>query len=220
MPALTAMDMGCPLPPDDLASRDMPVMELDLAATSLWRIHRSTFGPIHYNRTSTGGTPYRFDAPDDQFGVLYASPSFEACMAEAVIRDRFQGKSCPLLLDEDELNRRCISDLGTTLGRPLRLADLTRPHFHLGMDNRVLSTTAHNYRGPNLWSVAIHDAYPNIDGIYFTSRFANEASVAIFDRAPLIARGDPIPLVKFHQLRGFLAKYDVGIGPPADSWAD
>ncbi|GMG95029.1 hypothetical protein RN01_21355 [Cupriavidus sp. SHE] len=216
MPALTAEEVGCPLPPDDLAERQMPVKELDLAVTPLWRIHRSTYGPIHYNRTSTGGMPYRFDAPNDQFGVLYASPSFAACMAEAVIRDQFHGKSRPLLLDEDELTRRCISDLGTELGRPLRLADLTQPHFHLGMDNRVLTTT--DYRGPNLWSAAIFDAYPGIDGIYFTSRFANEPSVAIFDRAPLIPRGAPIPLARFPLLPDFLARNDIGIAPPTDPW--
>lgn len=43
---------------------------------------------------------YRFDAPNDEFGVLYASASFEVCMAEAVIRDKFIGSTLPLLLDE------------------------------------------------------------------------------------------------------------------------
>ncbi|RZT35514.1 hypothetical protein EV147_3969 [Cupriavidus agavae] len=40
-----------------------------------------------------------------------------------------------------------ISELGTTPGRPLQLADLTQPYFHLGMDNRVMSTA--HYRGSN-----------------------------------------------------------------------
>ncbi|MFP3756311.1 RES family NAD+ phosphorylase [Cupriavidus sp. SIMBA_020] len=214
----TAEVLGCPLPPEDLAVRIMPVRQLDLAVTPLWRIHRSIYGPIHYNRRSTGGNPYRFDAPNDEFGVLYASPSFAGCMAEAVLRDRFQGHSLPLLLDEEELTQRSISDLGTTLNRPLQLADLTQPHFHLGMDNRVLSTA--DYRGPNLWSRAIHDAFPDLDGIYFTSRFANEPSVAIFDRAPMKARGGPVPLGRFYLLPGFLDTYNIGIAPPADPWQE
>lgn len=212
----TAEALNCPLPPPDLADRVMPVKELDLALTQLWRIHRSVFGPIHYNRWSTGGQPYRFNAPNDEYGVLYASPSFAACMAEAVLRDRFQGKTLPLLLDEEELMGRSVSELGTELRRPLRLADLTRPHFHLGIDNRVLSTA--DYRGPNLWSGAIHDAYPDIDGIYFTSRFANEPSVAIFDRAPLLPRGRPVPLDRFYMLPGFLDDYNIGIAPSSDPW--
>lgn len=218
MPVLSTDELGCPPPPPDLATRVMPVKELDLAMIPLWRIHQSTYGPIHYNRKSTGGTPYRFDAANDEFGVLYASPSFAACMAEAVIRERFHGQSLPLMLDEDVLTRRSISELGTNLGRPLRLADLTQSHFHLGMDNSVLTTTAAHYRGPNLWSSAIYQAYPDIDGIYFTSRIANEQSVAIFDRAPLIPRGAPIPLARFHLLPAFLARYDIGIAPPSDPW--
>lgn len=215
---LTAEGVGCPLPPEDLAHRDMPVRPLDLAVVQLWRIHRSIYDPIHYNRRSKGGTPYRFDAPNDEFGVLYASPSFAGCMAEAVVRDRFQGQQLPLVLDEEELTQRSISDLGTPLGRPLQLADLTQPHFHLGMDNRVLTTT--DYRAPNLWSRAIHDAFPQVDGIYFISRFGNEPSVAIFDRAPIVARSNPVPLARFHLLAGFLDAYNIGIAPPSDSWMD
>ncbi|NYI02783.1 RES family NAD+ phosphorylase [Cupriavidus plantarum] len=215
---LTAEALGCPLPPDDLAARAMPVRQLDLAVTPIWRIHRAIYGPIHYNRRATGGHPYRFDAPNDEFGVLYASPSFAGCMAEAVIRDRFQGHRLPLLLDEEELTQRSISELGTTLGRPLQLADLTQPHFHLGMDNRVMSTD--DYRGPNLWSRAIHDAFPALDGLYFKSRFANEESVAIFDRAPMVARGGPVPLARFHLLAGFLDAYNIGIAPPTDAWME
>ncbi|WP_341249794.1 RES family NAD+ phosphorylase [Cupriavidus pauculus] len=216
MPVLTAEALGCPVPPQDLAARVMPVKELDPGVTELWRIHRGVYGPIHYNRRSTGGQPYRFDAPDDTFGVLYASPSFAACMAEAVVRDRFQGESLPLLLDEAELTLRCVSRLGTATNRPLRLADLTQPHFHLGMDNRILSTA--DYRGPNLWSAAIHAAYPDIDGLYFTSRFANEASVAIFDRVRIVAQGEPIPLAQFPLLPAFLESYDIGIAPAQDPW--
>jgi len=84
------------------------------------------------------------------------------------------------------------------------------------MDNRVLSTA--DYRGPNLWSRAIHAAFPHVDGLYFTSRFANEPSVAVFDRAPMIARGGPVPLDRFYLLPDFLNAYNIGIAPSADPW--
>ncbi|MCD9121692.1 RES family NAD+ phosphorylase [Cupriavidus sp. UGS-1] len=216
MSAFTAEELDCPLPPADLAERSMPEIELDLGKTPLWRIHRSIFGPIHYTRKSLGGIPYRFDAANDEFGVLYASPSFAACMAEGVIRDRLQGKLLPLLLDEAELSTRSIAALAIGRSQPLRLADLTKPHLHLGMDNRVLTTT--DYRGPNLWSSAIYKAYPHIEGIYFTSRFANEPSVAVFDRVRLIQRGDSIPLLRFHMLPEFLDRNGIGLAPPSSPW--
>lgn len=218
MSAVTAEELDCPLPPADLADRSMPEIQLDLSRKPLWRIHRSIFGPIHYTRKSLGGIPYRFDAARDEFGVLYASPSFPACMAEAVIRDRFQGKTLPLLLDEAELSARSVTALGLDRSQPLRLADLTQPHLHLGMDNRVLTTT--DYRGPNLWSSAIYKAYPHIEGIYFTSRFANEPSVAVFDRVRLIQRGNPIPLLRFHMLPEFLDRNKIGLAPSSNCWMD
>lgn len=216
MTLLTAEALGCPVPPPDLADRVMPVKELHCRSTPVWRIHRAVYGPIHYNRRSAGGQPYRFDAPHDEFGVLYASPSFGACMAEAVIRDRFHGKTLPLLLDEEELAQRCVSRLDVAGSRRLRLADLTRPHVHLGMDNRIFSTA--DYRGPNLWSAAIRDAFPDLDGLYFTSRFANEPSVAVFDRARLVPRGTPIPLLEFPLLADFLDAYGIGLAPGGDCW--
>ncbi|ALD93718.1 hypothetical protein CR3_4546 [Cupriavidus gilardii CR3] len=216
MSALTAEELDCPLPPADLAERSMPEIELDLDNTPLWRIHRSIFGPIHYTRRSLGGIPYRFDAANDEFGVLYASPSFAACMAEGVIRDRLQGKLLPLLLDEAELSARSITALTIERSQPLRLADLTKPHLHLGMDNRVLTTT--DYRGPNLWSSAIYRAYPHIEGIYFTSRFANEPSVAVFDRVRMIQRGASIPLLRFHMLPEFLDRNGIGLAAPSSPW--
>jgi len=215
---LTATELGCPLPPPDLATRTMPLIELDLAVTPLWRIHKAFLGPIHYNRKSNSKATYRFDAAGDEFGVLYASGSFHACMSETVVRGRFQGSPLPWLLDEQELTSRCITSLGTQLARPLRLADLTKPHVQLGMDNRVFSVD--DYRGPNLWSTAIYQAYPDIDGIYFTSKYANEASVAIFDRAPLIIREGPIPLLQFHMLPAYLETCRVDIAPAGGDWTN
>lgn len=215
---LTAEQLGCPLPPPDLAECKMPVVEFNLSTTPLWRIHKAIFGPIHYNRKSKTGTKYRFDAAGDEFGVLYASPSFEACMTEAVVRGRFQGNARPWMIDEHELASRCITSLGTELARPLMLADLTKPHVHLGMDNRIF--TVGEYLGPNLWSTAIYQAFPDIDGLYFTSRYANEPSVAIFDRAPLIAREASIPLLRFHMLPMYLEANQIGIAPPGGNWME
>ncbi|MCY0854896.1 RES family NAD+ phosphorylase [Cupriavidus sp. D39] len=166
----SAEDLGCPLPPADLADRRLTTKMLDLERVALWRIHRAHLDPIYYNRRAPGVTHYRFDAAGGEFGVLYAAPSFAACMAEAVIRERFQGQHLPLLLDEHELSSRCICRLAVADRRPLVLADLTGPLTTVGMDARVFSVT--DYLGPNLWSSALHAAFPRIDGLYFQSRLA------------------------------------------------
>lgn len=181
----SAEELGCPLPPADLADRRLATKTLDIERIALWRIHRVHLDPIYYNRRAPGVTHYRFDAAGGEFGVLYAAPSFAACMAEAVIRERFQGQRLPLMLDEHELSSRCVCRLALANPRPLVLADLTGALTALGMDARVFSVT--DYLGPNLWSSALHAAFPRIDGLYFHSRLAGEPSVAIFDdRARLV----------------------------------
>jgi hypothetical protein len=213
----SAEDLGCPLPPADLADRRLTTKMLDLERVALWRIHRAHLDPIYYNRRAPGVTHYRFDAAGGEFGVLYAAPSFAACMAEAVIRERFQGQHLPLLLDEHELSSRCICRLAVADRRPLVLADLTGPLTTLGMDARVFSVT--DYLGPNLWSSALHAAFPRIDGLYFQSRLAGEPSVAIFDdRAQLVLPGMPTRLFDFPGLGPYLAANQIGLAPTDDDW--
>lgn len=84
------------------------------------------------------------------------------------------------------------------------------------MDARVFSVT--DYMGPNLWSSALHQAFPEVDGIYFISRLANEPSVAVFDRAKLVATDAPIPLHRFHLLPAFLDQNCIAIAAPTGHW--
>jgi hypothetical protein len=199
----------CPEPPLDFSQRELPTCELNVAAGTLFRIHRSVFGPLFYNRRSTSSTVFRFDASNDEFGVLYAAPSFSACMIETVIRDRFEHGTMPLIIDQHELEARSISSLEPSSVRTLRLADFTQPLFGLGGDGRILSTG--DYRVPNLWSSAVYAHPKNVDGIYFRSRFAAQPCVALFDRIEIVARGTPLPLMDAPELEAFLDKYSIGL---------
>ncbi|TAM03126.1 MAG: RES domain-containing protein [Paraburkholderia sp.] len=78
--------LDAPLPPANFGRAQLPVFELNLAATNLYRVHRRSYGPIFYNRRSSSSTTFRFDAPNDEYGVLYASPSFDACLAETLLQ--------------------------------------------------------------------------------------------------------------------------------------
>lgn len=213
-----AAELDCPLPPADLDGRPLARVSFDLDATPLWRIHRASLDPIYYNRLAPGVTNYRFDAARGEFGVLYAAPTFAACMREAVIRERYQGMSRPHVIDEDELCSRCVSRLTVVGRRPLLLADLTGPLTVLGMDSRVFAVT--NYRGPNLWSSALHAAFQDIDGLCFPSRLAGERSVAIFEgRARLEVSGSPVPLPAVPELPDFLEANGICLAP-AGSWME
>ncbi|MFD2366808.1 RES family NAD+ phosphorylase [Pseudoduganella sp. GCM10020061] len=198
----------CPLPPADFAKRELPVRSVE--AMRLMRIHPRGRDPLFYSRRSACTPANRFDAPADEFGVLYASLSFAACMAETLVRDRFAGSVAPLVLEESRLKLRCLSLLEPA-GPGLRLADFTAPLFGLGFSTQVLATP--DYLAPNLWSRAVHDHPARVDGIYFVSRYANEASVAVFDRARLAACGAPVPLLECPELGPFLARHDIALVP-------
>lgn len=199
----------CAGPPPDFSKRAVPVCDLHIAALSLRRIHRSIYSPIFFNRRSTSSTVFRFDAPNNEFGVLYAAPTFSACMFETVIRNVFEGGSLPLLIDQAELSCRSISSLIPAMVRTLHLADFTQSLAPLGGDNTVMSMN--DYTVPNKWSLAVHSHPEKFDGIYFRSRYANEPCVALFDRVEMIARGAAIPILACSELDAFLDQYHIGL---------
>jgi hypothetical protein len=84
------LQVDCPMPPRGIEDVELPIHELNLSATNLYRIHRRVRDPLHYNRRSVSSVVFRFDAPNDEYGVLYASESFDVCIAETLMRDRFQ----------------------------------------------------------------------------------------------------------------------------------
>jgi hypothetical protein len=171
-----------PLPPADLATRRLPIVELP-AGTALRRIHRTANPPIH---CSAG--PGRFDSPAGRFGVLYAARGFDGAFAETILRNPARR-----LVSLREIEARSLAVLA--LGTTVRLVDLTGPGLSaLGLDARFLSGP---YDPCGAWAEALaaHAAAPG--GILYPSRFdPSEHCVALFDRpAPLLApRGPGQPL--------------------------
>lgn len=182
---------------------------MDLTATALMRIHRTVNAPIFYNRHSASSSPCRFDAPGDEYGVLYAAPTFSACMFETIIRGRFEAGRLPLLVDEHLLATRSVAYLGLAADRLLRLADFTQSLAPLGGNAAVLSTP--NYEISQAWSVAVHDHPAQFDGLYFRSRYSGEPCVALFDRASVVSHGPSIPLINEPLLGHFLDSYEVSV---------
>src|SRR5690606_22847901 len=85
---------------------------------------------------------YRFDAPDDSFGVVYAAFDLDTAFVETILRDKPQGATGPaVMLDEAELRDRSVITLDThRAGRALRLVKLYDDGLvALRLDNRISS---------------------------------------------------------------------------------
>ena len=158
-----------PLPPADLASRDLPIEAVPAGAT-LVRIHQTGLGSLHFG--TTGGN--RFDDPGGGYGVCYAARTLTGAFAETCLRR--VGAS---LVSLAGLAVRSATELRVTSG--LRLVALHGPGLaRLGATAAVSSGT-YNLSQP--WSRALHQ-HPNApDGILYRSNHDNgEFCAALFDR--------------------------------------
>ncbi|MDB5963340.1 MAG: hypothetical protein JWP59_4634 [Massilia sp.] len=196
------------LPPSDLNKRSLPIIELDLTTTELLRIHNRKRGPIFYNSTTASKVVFRFDAPAAQYGVLYCAQSFDTCMAETIVRARFENVVLPLVLTESELSERSVTAITADRPGTLKLADFTVNCLHLGLTGQVMAHPT--YGESNAWSLAVHNHPQTVDGIYFRSRYANAPSIALFeDRVMMVPKEPPTVLPASPHLAPFLNRFQV-----------
>lgn len=167
-------------PPDDLASR--PILVVDTART--WtRMHRCRHSALHFG----SGGENRFDAPNGEYGVLYAGADPHCAFIET-----FGDVTNPrgrIVVTWQALADRCLTRIAPS--RPLKLVDLTGPGLaRIGADAR-LSTGPHGVA--QRWALALWQTHPYLDGILYRARHDPErTSAAIFDnRAAGILRALP-----------------------------
>jgi hypothetical protein len=132
--------------------------------------------PAYFGRALT----YRFDAPDQSYGVCYLGTTLACCLLETVpLRKRRRSRT--LIIDAGVLNQRYAAY--ATVRRDLRLAWLADAGLvRNGADTRI--TGGDNYTASRRWSKACHDHTSQLDGILYPSRRENTLySVALFERA-------------------------------------
>jgi hypothetical protein len=120
----------------------------------------------------------RFSSPRDKFKLLYLAQDVKTAVAETIIRDRFEGKTDRLVLQE-ELDRYSITIVRNS--RPLFLLDL---RFE-GASLLGVSTDAVRARaqaGGRRFSQKLYDQ-TDLDGIVYMSRITNKQCAAVYDRA-------------------------------------
>lgn len=133
--------------------------------------HRATPTGMGYGKT-------RFASPTDSFKLLYVAQDLQTALAEAVIRDRYQGKQKRELLEEDVEESAIASMVSLT---PLKLLDLrTSGASRLGVPTNAVRGRAQ--QSGRRFSQELYGS-TDFDGIVYMSRISNAECVAIYDRA-------------------------------------
>lgn len=163
------------------------------------------------HRAQPAGAGYgssRFSSPARQFTVLYAGEDFSTAFAEAVVRDRFEGKQRRFLY-RPYLDGCCVTSISSN--RQLALVDLTEAGaYELGVDTDV--NRARNHGRGQEFSELLHSEMPDIDGILFDSRLTSARCVAIYQRAlPSLAGTVPISLLQVAELAPELKRLNITV---------
>jgi hypothetical protein len=133
--------------------------------------HRATPLGMGFGKT-------RFASPTDAFKLLYIAEDLATSVAEAIIRDRFEGTTAR------ELTAGELADWGVTevsAPVPLRLLDMrTAGSFLLGVSTDIAGAKAQDEA--RRFSRAVFDQ-TDLDGILYLSRLTRRTCVAVYDRA-------------------------------------
>ena len=120
----------------------------------------------------------RFASPTDSFKLLYVAKDLPTSIAEAIVRDRFEGAIAREMTIADFSGWGVCGVEATT---PLRLVDLRRDGcFKLGISTDIVG--AKNQDEARAFSQAIHDT-TDLDGILYYSRLRRRECVAVYERA-------------------------------------
>ncbi|RJT30812.1 RES domain-containing protein [Mesorhizobium waimense] len=150
----------------------------------------------------------RFSSPSRLFKILYAGEDFSTAFAEAVVRDRFEGKERRFLY-RPRLDALCVTSISSD--RELILVDLTGAGaYELGVDTDA--NRARDHRFGQEFSELLHDQMADVDGILFDSRLTNARCVAIYERAlPALSGRVPIALLQAAELVTELKRLNITV---------
>jgi RES domain len=125
--------------------------------------------------------PSRFCDGKSDHSILYAALSFETCILEAVVRDRFahdQKRELPLAA----ILARGHARLSTLYDRELNLLDL-RDTGCVDIGASTDAVRAAHFAAGQLLGRAVYEEHADIDGFIYASRLTGDDCIAVFDRA-------------------------------------
>lgn len=139
---------------------------------------------------------------------MYAADNFATAFAEAVVRDRFEGKARRFLY-RPSLERLCVTAISSN--RELALLDLRgAAAYELGVDTDA--NRARTHASGQALSQAVYAEMPDVDGILFNSRLTTGGCVAVYDRAFSALSGTlPIGLLQSASLPAELTRLEITV---------
>ena len=190
--------------------------EIIPVGTIIVRMHHESRGPLWFGPRPGISPQHRFDAPGGEYRMLYCAARLAGAFVESVLR-----KPAGRIVARAYVDDRVWSEL--TVRRMLRLAKLRDEglHWH-GTDAAV--SASDNYAASRRLALALHAAFPEIDGAAYRARHNNgEVCYALFDRvsAADLAPGAPQRLSEHSgvvdqlmALHGALFDTDMPVPPP------
>jgi RES domain-containing protein len=125
--------------------------------------------------------PSRFCDGNSRFSVMYASLSFETCIVETLVRDRFTHRlkrELPLAA----VLARGYARLSTQPEREVNLLDL-RDTGCVDIGAPTDSVRARHFAAGQALGKAVYEEHPDVDGFIYVSRLTGDDCIAVFDRA-------------------------------------
>src|SRR5258707_427913 len=125
--------------------------------------------------------PSRFCDGKSGFSAMYASLSFEACIVETLVRDRFTHRLEPELPLAAVLARG-YARISTQPHRELNLLDL-RDTGCLDIGAPTDAVRSRHFAAGQALGKAVHEEHKDVDGFIYSSRLTGDDCIAVFDRA-------------------------------------
>jgi hypothetical protein len=125
--------------------------------------------------------PSRFCDGASGYGVLYAAVSFETCVVETLVRDRFARRTrreLPLAA----ILVRASAPIATKPNHELKLLDL-RGSGCVEIGAPTDAAHARHLAAGQALGRAVHEEHRDIDGFIYSSRLTGDDCIAVFGRA-------------------------------------
>jgi hypothetical protein len=169
---------------------------------TIFRVHPDAYGSVEFNPSPAGNARFSplVNAAGTVIPTIYAGATLDCALMETVFHDVPFVAGLKIWSKATHVAGKVYSQL--TLSRNLALIDLSAiPLRKLGISRKdLIECDGSQYPETRAWALALHDQYPNAQGLTWTSRQADPArSFVLFEdrfTAPaMTASGVPTSLL-------------------------